>query len=81
MARKDRLQPPQQTTQKSSIKKADTRFRFLMMPHGHFSKVEKTQDFVLHGDQLRQMSGYFVSFTEWSKRQCLSWLLVKMAVG
>jgi hypothetical protein len=39
-----------------------------MMPHGHFSKVEKTQDFVLHGNQLRQMSGYFASFTEWSKR-------------
>ena len=39
-----------------------------MMPHGHFSKVEKTQDFVLHGDRLRQMSGYFASFPEWPKR-------------
>jgi hypothetical protein len=36
--------------------------------HGHFSKVEKTQDFVLHGDRLRQMSGYFASFPEWPKR-------------
>ncbi|KAN0066807.1 hypothetical protein V8E54_015096 [Elaphomyces granulatus] len=71
LTRKDRLQPPQQTTlivRKSSIKKADTRFHFSMMPHGHFSKVEKTQDFVLHGNQLGQMSGYFASFTEWSKR-------------
>jgi hypothetical protein len=41
---------------------------FLMMPHGHFSKVEKTQDFVLHGDRLRQMSGYFASFPEWPKQ-------------
>ena len=68
LTRKDRLQLPQQTTlivRKSLIKKADTGFHFSMMPHGHFSKVEKTQDFVLHGDQLRQMSA---SFTEWSKR-------------
>ncbi|KAN0085577.1 hypothetical protein V8E54_002044 [Elaphomyces granulatus] len=43
-------------------------FIFLMMPHSHFSKVEKTQDFVLHGDRLRQMSGYFASFPEWPKR-------------
>ncbi|KAN0084816.1 hypothetical protein V8E54_001283 [Elaphomyces granulatus] len=49
----------------------DTRsqfLHFLMMPHGHFSKVEKTQDFVLHGDRLRQMAGYFASFPEWPKR-------------
>src|SRR5467141_4832560 len=40
-----------------------------MMPHG-------PQDFVFHGDQLRQMSGYFASFTG---RSDLSWLLVKTA--
>ncbi|KAN0087158.1 hypothetical protein V8E54_000846 [Elaphomyces granulatus] len=34
----------------------------------HDLEREKTQDFVLHGDQLRQISGYFASFTEWSKR-------------
>jgi WD40 repeat protein len=72
LTRKDRLQPPQQTTLSRPCPKAidqEGRHKISFFDDAsYFSKVEKTQDFVLHGNQLRQMSGYFASFTEWSKR-------------
>ena len=49
----------------------DTRLQFPRFDDGDTIislTSDREHDFVLHGDQLRRMSGYFASFLEWPMR-------------